>query len=119
MLPGSRTQEVKRMLPLLRDAMHRLAEDNPHITAVIPTPQSSVVTNMVQESLSRWEVPTVILPAASDLEKYDAFAVSVTPFLLLLLCLLVISTNWMSSSFEFIWCLERHHLVKSYVSDFL
>ncbi|KAG0627981.1 hypothetical protein M758_2G241500 [Ceratodon purpureus] len=75
-LPGSRAQEVKRMLPLFRDTMHRLAEDYPDITAVIPTPQSSIVTNMVQESVSRWEVPSVILPAASDLEKYDAFAAS-------------------------------------------
>lgn len=72
-LPGSRIQEVKRMLPLFRDSMHRLAEYYPNITAVIPTPQSSVVTNMVQESVSRWEVPAVVLPAASDLEKYDAF----------------------------------------------
>jgi lipid-A-disaccharide synthase len=75
-LPGSRIQEVKRMLPLFRDSMHRLAEDYPHIAAVIPTPHSSVVTNMVQESVLRWEIPAVVLPAASDLEKYDAFAVS-------------------------------------------
>ena len=79
MLPGSRTQEVKRMLPLFRDAMHRLVENYPHVTAVLPTPQSSAVTNMVQESVSRWEVPSIILPAASDLEKYDAFAVSILP----------------------------------------
>lgn len=76
MLPGSRVQEVKRMLPLFRIAMHRLAEDYPHIKAVVPTAQSSVVTNMVQESVSRWEIPAIVVPAASDLEKYDAFAVS-------------------------------------------
>lgn len=76
MLPGSRVQEVKRMLPLFRIAMHRLAEDYPHTTAVVPTAPSSVVTNMVQESVSRWEIPAIVVPAASDLEKYDAFAVS-------------------------------------------
>ncbi|XP_024386780.1 probable lipid-A-disaccharide synthase, mitochondrial isoform X1 [Physcomitrium patens] len=75
-LPGSRVQEVKRMLPLFRIAMHRLAEDYPHIKAVVPTAQSSVVTNMVQESVSRWEIPAIVVPAASDLEKYDAFAAS-------------------------------------------
>lgn len=79
-LPGSRLQEVKRMLPLFRDSMHRLAEDYPRITAVIPTPQSTSVTNMVQESVSKWEIPAVVLPAASDLEKYDAFAVSLSTY---------------------------------------
>lgn len=109
MLPGSRTQEVKRMLPLFRDAMYRLAEDYPYVTAVIPTPQSSVVTSMVQDSVSRWEVPAVILPAASDLEKYDAFAVSIRSYLAIALFVKIISSNLMSSSFELIWYYSESH----------
>jgi len=112
--------------------MHRLAEDYPHIAAVIPTPQSSVVTNMVQESVSRWEVPVVVIPAASDLEKYDAFAVSFWSYLLLfqlfntnmtasmyrmlLVALLSYNSNWMSLSLLFIWYsgVRVHHVVHKF-----
>lgn len=75
-LPGSRVQEVKRMLPIFRGAMHHIADKYPDVTAIIPTAQSPLVTDMVAESVKGWEIPVIVLPAASDMEKYDAFAVS-------------------------------------------
>lgn len=75
-LPGSRAQEVKRMLPIFRGAMQHIANKYSDVTAIIPTAQSPIVTDMVAESVKGWEIPVIVLPAASDVEKYDAFAVS-------------------------------------------
>lgn len=75
-LPGSRVQEVRRMLPLFRGALHLLSEDFPDLTAVIPTAPSPLVTDIIKESIKSWKVPVIILPSASEIEKYDAFAVS-------------------------------------------
>lgn len=75
-LPGSRLQEVKRMLPIFEGALGILRKAYPEITAVIPTVPSVRVTKTVEDAVASWDVPAILLPGASQQQKYDAFAVS-------------------------------------------
>lgn len=75
-LPGSRAQEVKRMLPLFESALDLLADKVPMLTAIIPTAPSHVITDTVTEAVKAWKTPNILLPYASEKDKYSAFAVS-------------------------------------------
>lgn len=75
-LPGSRLQEVKRMLPIFEGALGILRKAYPEITAVIPTVPSVRVTKTVEDAVASWDVPAILLPGASQQQKYDAFAAS-------------------------------------------
>ncbi|CAM6118839.1 unnamed protein product [Calypogeia fissa] len=75
-LPGSRIQEVHRMLPIFKDALSLLATDVPNLTVVIPTVQSQILVQSIEAVVGRWNVPVVMLPGASDTDKYNAFAAS-------------------------------------------
>ena len=79
MLPGSRSGEVKRMLPLYMDVLDRLAPDFPQLRAVIPTVLGSEkdvkaltgdwpipVTYVDQSSEAHWERQKQIAIAACD-----------------------------------------------------
>ncbi|CAM6011077.1 unnamed protein product [Sphagnum balticum] len=75
-LPGSRAQEVKRMLPLFESALDLLADKVPMLTAIIPTAPSHVITDAVTEAVKAWKTPNILLPYASEKDKYSAFAAS-------------------------------------------
>ncbi|KAH9556147.1 hypothetical protein CY35_07G011200 [Sphagnum magellanicum] len=75
-LPGSRAQEVKRMLPLFESALDLLADKVPMLTAIIPTAPSHVITDAVTEAVKSWKTPNILLPYASEKDKYSAFAAS-------------------------------------------
>jgi len=75
-LPGSRAQEVKRMLPLFESALDLLADKVPMLTAIIPTAPSHVITDAVTKAVKAWKTPNILLPYASEKDKYSAFAVS-------------------------------------------
>ena len=76
LLPGSRLQEVKRMMPIYKEALEILKEDKTDLTVIIPTTFSHDLVKVVESNISRWNVPVVLLPGASIKEKYEAFNVS-------------------------------------------
>jgi lipid-A-disaccharide synthase len=69
-LPGSRTTELRRLLPDFGGAVERLAARTPGLIAVVPT--LSHVAETVRAAVAGWSVPTLV--TEGDAEKYDAFA---------------------------------------------
>lgn len=71
-LPGSRPGEIRRLLPIFRETLNRLAPRFPGLWAVTPT--VSTVAEEVAAATRAWPVPATVLhdPQA----KYDAFAAS-------------------------------------------
>ena len=71
-LPGSRTGEVKRMLPVFGDAVALLQENHPDLRIVIPAVDS--VAGIVRDMTQDWPLPVLLV---SDMaERFDAFAAS-------------------------------------------
>lgn len=71
LLPGSRRGEIKRLLPVFRGTLVRLAERFPELRAVVPTVPT--VAAEVRDATAHFPLPTVVVDAG---EKYDAFAAS-------------------------------------------
>lgn len=69
-LPGSRAGELKRHLPVLREAMAQLARQYPHIATVIPVVPHLI--DAVRKNTQNW--PTKLVLADQSQEKWDAFA---------------------------------------------
>lgn len=69
-MPGSRPGEVKRLLPVFRDVVARLAGRYQPLQVVIPT--VPLVAEMVREATRSWRAPVTIV--ADPRYKYDAFA---------------------------------------------
>lgn len=76
MLPGSRLQEVKRMMPIYGEALEILKEEKRDLTVVIPTTFSSNLIKTVESISSKWHINVVLLPGASLKQKYEAFNAS-------------------------------------------
>jgi lipid-A-disaccharide synthase len=68
-LPGSRTSEIRFILPIFRAALDRLAQKIPGLVTVLPTVPHVAVR--VRESTARWPTPLHILESEDD--KYAAF----------------------------------------------
>lgn len=70
LFPGSRRSEVKRLLPIFKEALAHLAERYPNLHIVAPT--VSTVAHEVYTASRDWPIPvTVVMEAA---ERADAFA---------------------------------------------
>ncbi|OKH90058.1 lipid-A-disaccharide synthase [Thalassospira sp. TSL5-1] len=69
-LPGSRHSEVGRLLPVFRDVVVRLAQDDPEFCFVMPT--VSKVEDVVRQTVAEWPVKTIVV--ATDQERRDAFS---------------------------------------------
>lgn len=69
-LPGSRPGEVKRLLPVFRDVVARLAGRYQSLQVVIPT--VPLVAETVREETRTWRAPVTIVQ--DPRYKYDAFA---------------------------------------------
>jgi lipid-A-disaccharide synthase len=69
-LPGSRTTELRRLLPDFGGALQHLAPRYPGLVAVVPTLSHLAAT--VRAVAAEWAVPMVV--TEGDAEKYDAFA---------------------------------------------
>jgi lipid-A-disaccharide synthase len=63
------------MLPIFEGAVNLLREDVPNLTVVIPTTQSQSLVQHIEATVERWSLPVLMLPGASDVDKYNAFAV--------------------------------------------
>jgi lipid-A-disaccharide synthase len=71
-LPGSRTGEVGRMLPVFGEALALLKDRFPDLQIVIPVVDS--VAGRVAELTRDWPLPVVLV--GNMAERYDAFAAS-------------------------------------------
>ncbi|CAN8270606.1 unnamed protein product [Cochlearia groenlandica] len=75
-LPGSRLQEVERMLPIFSKAMTLLKHPFPKLVTLIHIASNSQVDHYIGESLREWPVPSILIPSGSTQLKYDAFSAS-------------------------------------------
>jgi lipid-A-disaccharide synthase len=71
-LPGSRHSEVKRLLPILKDAVVRVARSVPNLHVVVPTVPG--VEAEVRRAFEGFAIPTVVV--AGEVNRYKAFAAS-------------------------------------------
>jgi lipid-A-disaccharide synthase len=71
-LPGSRSSEIRRLMPIYADTLRLLLPRIPGLQVVIPA--VGHVTEAIQAAAARWPVKPIIV--AETLEKHDAFAAS-------------------------------------------
>ncbi len=71
-LPGSRAGEVRRLLPVFREALERLAVDSPGLHLSVPT--VGTVADRVRDVVAGWPWPAAV--TLGEREKQDAFAAS-------------------------------------------
>jgi lipid-A-disaccharide synthase len=71
-LPGSRMNEVRLLIPPFREAVMRLRREVPQLVCLLPTVQH--VSHYVHEQTIGWPAPLHILD--SDADKYAAFDVA-------------------------------------------
>ncbi|XP_010252592.1 PREDICTED: probable lipid-A-disaccharide synthase, mitochondrial [Nelumbo nucifera] len=76
LLPGSRLQEVTRMLPIFSDTIKLLKGSFPELTTVIPVAPNCHVENYISRAIQTWSVPTILIPGESQQLRYDAFSAS-------------------------------------------
>jgi lipid-A-disaccharide synthase len=69
LLPGSRTSEIRFILPVFRDAVNILARKIPGLVTVLPTVPH--VAHLVRAATHHW--PTVLHIVESEADKYAAF----------------------------------------------
>ncbi|XP_057457915.1 probable lipid-A-disaccharide synthase, mitochondrial isoform X2 [Lotus japonicus] len=62
LLPGSRAQEVSRMLPIFANTMELLKDDVPQLMAIIHVAPNEHVEGLIASSVRRWPVPVVLIP---------------------------------------------------------
>ncbi|KAJ4894589.1 putative lipid-A-disaccharide synthase [Raphanus sativus] len=75
-LPGSRLQEVERMLPIFSKAIKLLKDPFPKLVTLIHVASNSQVDHYIGKYLREWPVPAILVPSGSTQLKYDAFGVS-------------------------------------------
>ncbi len=71
-LPGSRSGEVRRLLPVFREALERLADNAPGLHLAVPT--VGTVAGRVRDAVAGWPWPVTV--TLGEEEKQDAFAAS-------------------------------------------
>ena len=72
MLPGSRKNEIKTLLPLFMATAEKLTETHPNLFVVVPTVQT--VADKIQEKMKDWKIPHAVIFGEEN--RYDAFAVA-------------------------------------------
>ncbi|XWS47369.1 hypothetical protein CRYUN_Cryun14cG0146600 [Craigia yunnanensis] len=76
LLPGSRLQEVTRMLPIFSNTMKLLKDSFPELVTVIHVAPNQLVGNYIARAIHKWPVPTILIPGGTPQLKYDAFNAS-------------------------------------------
>jgi len=72
LLPGSRSGEVRRLMPIFKEVMAALAPGHPGLVTVMPTVDH--VADYLRSEIGHWPEPPLIV--AGEAEKFDAFAAS-------------------------------------------
>lgn len=70
MLPGSRKNEIKYLLPVFKEAATKIQKQFENLYVIVPT--VATVASQIQKELSDWKIPHVIV--RGEKERYDAFA---------------------------------------------
>ena len=70
LLPGSRKNEIKVLLPLFMQAAEKLAQNHPNLFVAIPTVET--VADKIKDQTKTWKIPHTIL--LGEKARYDAFA---------------------------------------------
>lgn len=81
LLPGSRLQEVTRMLPIYSKTMNMLKDSIHDLMIVIHVAPNKHVEDHIKRTTNEWPTPVVLVPGGSPHTKYDAFSVSNTSYL--------------------------------------
>lgn len=76
LLPGSRLQEVKRMLPIFSQTMELLNCSFTRLTAIIPVAPHQHVATHVEKEICSWSLSAILISGMSLQQKYDAFSAS-------------------------------------------
>ncbi|PPS18045.1 hypothetical protein E1A91_A07G212800v1 [Gossypium mustelinum] len=76
LLPGSRLQEVTRMLPIFSNTMKLLKDSFPELVTVIHVAPNQLVDNYIAKAVHKWPVPAILIPGGTPQLKYDAFNAS-------------------------------------------
>ncbi|KAH9313644.1 hypothetical protein KI387_022271, partial [Taxus chinensis] len=76
LLPGSRMQEVDRMLPIFGRTLEELKNTFNDLTAAIPVAPNRLVAKSVSKIIERWSIPVVLLSGESLEATYNAFDAS-------------------------------------------
>jgi len=71
-LPGSRSGEARRLLPVFRQTLERLADNTPGLHLAVPT--VGTVADRVRQAVAGWPWPAAV--TLGEAEKQDAFAAS-------------------------------------------
>ena len=71
-LPGSRKNEIKYLLPIFEQVIMKMAETHKNLRVVLPTVET--VRSKIEPIVSKWKVPVMIV--TGELARYDAFAAS-------------------------------------------
>ncbi|XP_015881497.3 probable lipid-A-disaccharide synthase, mitochondrial [Ziziphus jujuba] len=75
-LPGSRLQEVTRMLSIFSNTVELVKESFPQLVTVIHIASNQHVENYITGAVRNWPVPAVLIPGGSQRLKYDALSAS-------------------------------------------
>ncbi|WP_371171090.1 lipid-A-disaccharide synthase [Aliiroseovarius sp. 2305UL8-7] len=70
-LPGSRRGEVTRLAERFEESLHRLQQQHPNMTVVLPVAQG--VDSLVRELTTRWRIQPILIPADDAEQKRAAF----------------------------------------------
>nr|XP_043628937.1 probable lipid-A-disaccharide synthase, mitochondrial [Erigeron canadensis] len=76
LLPGSRLQEVRRMLPIYSKTMNLVKSSVKDMTTVIHVAPNKYVEDYITRAVNEWPTPVVLVPGGSSRTKYDAFSAS-------------------------------------------
>lgn len=82
LLPGSRLQEVIRMLSIFSHAFDQLKDSIPELITVIHVASNQHVENYIDGVIHKWPVPAILIPGGHQHLKYDAFSVSSSALLI-------------------------------------
>lgn len=72
MLPGSRVQIAKRLLPIYKEVVEKLYKQVKNLKVVIPTTSTS--HNFIINEVAKWNIKPLIITTKQD--RYDAFVAS-------------------------------------------
>ncbi|KAG8380705.1 hypothetical protein BUALT_Bualt06G0043700 [Buddleja alternifolia] len=75
-LPGSRLQEVRRMLSIFSQTMELLKEAFPKLTTAIHVAPNKHVEEYISKAVCEWPVSVVLVPGGSPCMKYNSFSAS-------------------------------------------
>ncbi|KAI4363773.1 hypothetical protein MLD38_019948 [Melastoma candidum] len=76
LLPGSRLQEVTRMLPIFAETVEMLKHAFPELLTVIHVAPNQHVKSHIDVAIKDWPVPFLLISGENTLLKYDAFRAS-------------------------------------------